>query len=544
MAFLVGLDRFQMRMSSLEELIMKDNPVRFVDAFVEHLDLRKLGFEVSVSKTEGRPAFDSKVFLKLYFYGYINGLRSSRRLERECVRNLEVQWLLNSLQPNYHTIADFRKNNAEALQSTFKLFVGFLRDADLVAGNVVAIDGTKVRASNSKKNNYNPKKIARHLEYIETKTKEYLQELEKNDQKEAEKDKITHIQEKINRLKTSKIRYEAYQEKLDKSTEPQMSTTDADARALLVHGQVVEVSYNVQAAVDQKHNLVIGTHTINRNDRNALTDIALETQQNIDSREFTVLVDKGYHNGRELENTQKAGIKTIVAIPELVNSNAHGTTQAYLVDKFTYHQETDTYTCPQGKTLQTTGTWHTKSRERDSYKMKKYRTPDCKQCTVRHLCTSKADGRREIERSQYADAVEINKRNYHQNKDLYRKRQEINEHIFGTIKRQWGYNHTNLRGLAKVNGEMALIMTVYNINRVHKILGFEELMKKLKNWKPKYPVSLLFIKKRLDLSPYPEPENYTFVYPPKTSYRHRALNELKKGCFLYLFYQKMSFFTA
>ncbi|MFN3782309.1 MAG: transposase [Spirosomataceae bacterium] len=152
-----------------------------------------------------------------------------------------------------------------------------------------------------------------------------------------------------------------------------------------------------------------------------------------------------------------------------------------MVDKFIYHQETDTYTCPQGKTLQTTGTWHTKSRERDSYKMKKYRTPDCKQCTVRHLCTFKADGRREIERSQYADAVELNKRNYLQNKDLYRKRQEINEHIFGTIKRQWGYNYTNLRGLSKVNGEMALIMTVYNIKRAHQILGFEELMKKLKN---------------------------------------------------------------
>jgi transposase len=511
MAFLVGIDRFQIRMSSLDEFIAKDNPVRFVEAFVEHLDLSKLGFEVSVSKTEGRPAFDSKVFLKLYFYGYLNGLRSSRRLERECMRNLEVQWLLNSLQPNYHTIADFRKNNPKALQSTFKLFVGFLRDADLVAGNVVAIDGTKVRASNSKKNNYNPKKIARHLEYIETKTNEYLQELEENDQKEADKEKVSHIQEKINRLKASKIRYEAYQEKLDKSTEPQISATDSDARALLVHGQVVELSYNVQAAVDQKHNLVIGTHTINRNDRNALTDIALETQQNIGSSKFTVLVDKGYHNGREIENTQKAGIKTIVATPELVNSNAYGTTAEYMVDKFIYHQETDTYTCPQGKTLQTTGTWHTKSRERDSYKMKKYRTPDCKQCTVRHLCTFKADGRREIERSQYADAVELNKRNYLQNKDLYRKRQEINEHIFGTIKRQWGYNYTNLRGLSKVNGEMALIMTVYNIKRAHKILGFEELMKKLKNWEPKYPVAMPTTKKRLILSPSAEPKKYAFA---------------------------------
>lgn len=273
---------------------------------------------------------------------------------------------------------------------------------------------------------------------------------------------------------------------LTESQEPQVSTTDPDARALLVQGQVVEVSYNLQAAVDQKHNLVVATRTLNRNDRNAMSGIALEAQTNLDKKNFTAILDKGYHNGRELETCQQAGIETLVAPPTIVNSNAHGTTAEYVVSNFLYQPESDTYTCPAGKTLKTTGTWHKKTRERDSYEFKKYRTPDCATCAVKHLCTGRANGGREIERSQYAEAVEKNGLNYKKNKELYRKRQEINEHIFGTIKRQWGYNHTNLRGLAKVNGEMALIMTVYNIKRAINILGMETLLAKLRTWVPHY----------------------------------------------------------
>jgi hypothetical protein len=231
---------------------------------------------------------------------------------------------------------------------------------------------------------------------------------------------------------------------------------------------------------------VVATHTINRNDRNALSGIALETKANLSLDTFTALLDKGYHNGRELEKTQQANIKTIVATPEIVNSNEHGTTAEYIVSKFVYHIESDSYVCPAGSVLTTSGTWHKKTRERDSYQFKKYRTADCKVCGVKHLCTGRAKGGREIERSQYAEAVALNGYNYKNNKELYRKRQEMNEHIFGTIKRQWGYNHTNLRGLAKVNGEMALIMTVYNMKRVMNILGIEQLLEKLRNWKPNY----------------------------------------------------------
>ena len=441
-------------------------------------------FECSVNK-EGRPSYNSKVFLKLYLYGYLNGIRSSRRLERECMRNTELHWLLCKLVPNYHSIADFRKENPTALRNTFKLFVLFLKDMDLVSGKTVAIDGTKVRAHNSKKNNYSPKKIERHLKYIEEKTNEYLTQLETNDASENTV-KVGNVKEKIERLKQNKIKYELLQEQMNASGETQVSTTDADSRALLVQGQVVEVSYNMQAAVDGKYKLVVATHTINRNDRNALSAIASEAKQNLNVEILTTLNDKGYHNGGELQRCKDNNITTICASPEIVNSNEHGTTTAYLVDKFIYNKEEDTYTCPQGSTLRTTGTWHKKTRERDSYQFKKYRTSACKLCAAKHLCTGRKDGGREIDRSQYAEAVEENNKRYRANPELYRKRQEWNEHIFGTIKRKWGYNHTNLKGLKKVNGEMALIMTVYNLRRCVTILGVDDLIEKINNWTPNY----------------------------------------------------------
>jgi len=486
MEFISGHDRLQLQLSSMEDAISQDNMVRFVDAFVEKLELEKLGFQVVKLQKEGRPAFDRKVLLKLYFYGYLNGIRSSRRLERECTRNLELHWLLEGRRPNYHTIADFRKLNPDALRNTFKLFVLFLKDMDLIGGHTIAIDGTKARAHNSKKNNFNAKKIERHIKRIEEQTQNYLAEMDANDKNESSP-KLKNVKDKLARLASQRIKYEQLAERLEQSGEPQISTTDQDARALLVQGQVVEVTYNHQAAVDDKHNLVVATHSINRNDRNALSDIALEAKDNIQAENYTVLADKGYHNGREIASCQQHNINTIVAESVKVNSNEYGTTPDYLVDKFIYNPAEDTYTCPQGHTLTTTGTWHKKTRERDSYQFKRYRTSACKSCPVKHLCTGRKTGGREIERSQYADAVYVNKINYQNNADLYRKRQEINEHIFGTIKRVWGYSYTNLKGLKKVNGEWSLIMTVYNIKRTANILGIADLIARIKAWEPKYP---------------------------------------------------------
>ena len=499
MQHIQGISRHQLQMSSLEDKITADNPVRFIDAFVNHIDPVKIGFQPKILKTEGRPNFRLEVFLKLYLYGYLNGVRSSRRLEKECFRNIEVQWLLEAIYPNYHSIADFRKDNPKALKQLFKLFVSFLKDAELIAGDTIAIDGTKSRAHNSKKANYNQKKIDKHKEYIQAKSQEYLDQLDQNDIQENPV-AIKNIQQKIERLKQNKIKYELLEEELKNSGEPQISTTDADARALLVQGQVVEVSYNIQAAVDSKHNLVVATHTINRNDKNALAAIALEVKENLALETFTVLVDKGYHNGRELHTCKQNNITTIVAVPEQGKSNENGTQPEYLVSKFIYNKENNSYTCPEGKTLTTTGSWHKKTgrTEESGYNFQKYRTPACKTCLVKDLCTSR-NGGREIDRSQYADAVEENHQRYKDNPQLYRKRQEINEHIFGTIKRKWGYNYTDLVGLEKVNGEHSLIMLVYNIKRSINILGVPDLIAKLQAWNTPYKRKGLFFTKTTNL---------------------------------------------
>jgi transposase len=492
MQHIQGISRNQLQMVSLEDKITAYNPVRFIEAFVTHIDLVKIGFESRALKTEGRPSFKTEVFLKLYLYGYLNGIRSSRRLEKECVRNIELQWLLEDIRPNYHSIADFRKDNPKALKQLFKLFVSFLKNADLISGETIAIDGTKSRAHNSKKANFNQKKIDKHKAYIDAKSQEYLDQLEQNDVKENPI-AITNIQQKIERLKQNKIKYEFLEQQLQASGEPQVSTTDADARLLLVQGQVVEVSYNIQAAVDSKHNLVVATHTINRNDKNALSAIAIEAKENLQLETFTALVDKGYHNGREIETCKNHNITTIVAVPEQGKSNENGTQPEYFVSKFTYNKQENTYTCPQGQTLTTTGRWHKKTgrTEQSGYQFQKYRTSACKTCPVKDLCTSRKAGR-EIDRSQYADAVEENHQRYKANPQLYRKRQEINEHIFGTIKRKWGYNYTDLVGLEKVNGEHSLIMLVYNIKRTINILGVPNLIAKIQTWNSPYKKKGLF----------------------------------------------------
>lgn len=400
MQHIQGISRNQLQVSSLEEPITAENPVRFIDAFAGSIDLEKLGFTPRVLKTEGRPGFETQVFLKIYLYGYLNGIRSSRRLEKECLRNREMQWLLEAISPNYHSIADFRKDNPKAMKQLFKLFVGFLKDADLISGRIIAIDGTKSRAHNSRKANFSQKKIDRHLEYIEARTQEYPMAPDQNDTRENSTT-LTNIQQKIARLNQNKINCHLLEEKLKSSGEPQISTTDADARALLVQGQVVEVSYNLQAAVDDKHNLVVATHTINRNDKNALSAIAIQAKENLEIETFTVLADKGYHNGRELDACKNQNITTIVAHPEQGKSNGNGTQPEYFVPKFVYNKEQNTYTCPQGQTLATTGGWHKKTgrTQESGYQFQKYRTPACRTCPVKDLCTSRNAGREIAEAS-------------------------------------------------------------------------------------------------------------------------------------------------
>ena len=493
MQFIQGSNRHQSYFSTLEEQVSTDNAVRLMDAFINKLDLEKLGFTKTVHKSEGRPPYAPAVLLKLYLYGYLNKIRSSRKLEKECSRNIELQWLLQNLAPNYHTIADFRKLHAQPLQNMFKIYVQFLSDAGLLGKTTIGIDGSKFKAVNSRKSNYNQKKIDKHRQFIADKTEKYLQELDEFDKQEQttgkeelqiKKEKIT---EGLAKLKERTIKYDTLQEQLNNTDDKQISTTDADSRSIIIVKNIVEVAYNTQNAVDDKHNLIVHTQATNTNDGKALHKAATQAKQNLQlQKEETIMVlaDKGYHTGAELQQCQQENMLTHVAYKEQpsVKHIAH----EFLSENFSYDKTTDSYTCPAGAVLTSLGTWHNKKGEANetSYRFKTYRTDGCKTCALKNQCTKLP--KRIIHRSEYQDAVDINNNNIKQNPHYYKRRQAIVEHPFGTLKRHWGYTHTLLKGLKKVNGEMNLIMFCYNFMRTKNILGFEKMLHHIQNWQPDY----------------------------------------------------------
>lgn len=502
MQFITGNDRHQSFFSSLEEQVGPDNAVRLMDAFVNKLELEKLGFGNTVHKSGGRPPYAPGVLLKLYLYGYLNKIRSSRKLEKECYRNIELQWLLQNLQPNYHTIADFRKQYAQPLQNMFRLYVQFLDDAGLVGKTTIAIDGSKFKAVNSKKNNYNQKKIDKHHQFIKEKAEKYLQQLDELDEQEqgGDKDELPLKKEKIAeglaKLKERAIKYDLLQQQLNDTTDRQISTTDPDSRSIIIVKNIVEVAYNTQNAVDDKHNLIVHTQATNINDGKALYNAATQAKQNLELKkqdELMVLADKGYHTGAELHQCQQDNMITHVAYKEQpgVKHIAH----EFLSESFEYDKATDSYKCPAGAILTSLGTWHNKIGEANetSYRFKTYRTDACKNCSLKHQCTKLP--KRIIHRSEYQDAVDTNDNNIKKNPHYYKRRQAICEHPFGSIKRHWGFTHTLLKGLEKVNGEMNLIMFCYNFLRTKNILGFEKMLKAIHNWKPNYDKIVCAIKK-------------------------------------------------
>ena len=522
MQYIQGNNRHQTCFITPDEQVSADNAVRLMDAFIEKLDLGRMGFSKTIHKSEGRPPYAPQVLLKLYLYGYLNKIRSSRKLEKECSRNIELQWLLQGLQPNYHTIADFRKVHALPLQSMFKLYVQFLADADLLGKTTIAIDGSKFKAVNSKKNNYNQKKIDKHRQFIEDKTTKYLQELDELDQQEntrtgdelqLKKGKIT---EGLAKLKERSIKYDTLQQQLDNTTDKQISTTDADSRSIIIVKNIVEVAYNTQNAVDDKHNLIVHTQATNINDGKALHQAAAQAKQNLQLQQedkLMVLADKGYHTGAELQQCQQDHMITHVAYKE--QPSVKHIASEFLSESFAYDKATDSYTCPAGSVLTSLGTWHNKKGEANetSYRFKTYRTDACKTCALKHQCTKLP--KRIIHRSEYQDAVDINNNNIKQNPHYYKRRQAIVEHPFGTIKRHFGFTHTLLKGLQKVNGEMNLIMFCYNFMRTKNILGFEKMMQTIKNWQPDYSKIVCALKKAFIKSHYRQNEASLFLnsYP-------------------------------
>jgi transposase len=526
MQFIPGSNRHQSYFSTLEDQVGADNPVRLIDAFIDKLDLPQLGFTNTVHKSEGRPPYAPSVLLKLYLYGYLNKIRSSRKLERECLRNIELQWLLQSLAPNYHTIADFRKLHAQPLQNMFRLYVQFLDDAGLLGKTTIGIDGSKFKAVNSKKNNYNQKKIDKHRQFITDKTERYLQELDELDKLEqgGDKDELQIKKDKIKqgleKLKERTIKYDTLQQQLDATADKQISTTDADSRSIIIVKNIVEVAYNTQNAVDDKHNLIVHTQATNTNDGKALHKATIQAKQNLQLQKaetLMVLADKGYHTGAELHECQQHNIVTHVAYKE--QSGVKHIADEFLSESFDYDKASDSYTCPAGAVLTSLGTWHNKKGEANetSFRFKTYRTNACKSCPLRTQCTKLP--KRIIQRSEYQDAVDINDNNIKNNPHYYKRRQAIVEHPFGTIKRHWGFTHTLLKGLQKVNGEMNLIMFCYNFMRTKNILGFEKMLQQIKNWQPDYSKVICALKTAFIKIIYKR--NAAFFFP--NTYRLRFL---------------------
>lgn len=471
MRYVKGVSRDQLELAqSLEDYVAKDSTVRVIDAFVGMLDLGELGFLKATPAKTGRPPFDPGDMLRLYIYGYTNGIRSSRRLEAEAERNREVMWLLRKLTPDFKTIADFRKDNKEPMRLVFRQFSELCRDWGLFGKDIVATDGTKVRASNSKRNNYTAKKVERHLSYLEDKISSYLKELDENDSSEAAVPKLPReaIEKKLKELEARKANYQALAEEIKNNGE--VSTVDPDARLMGVHNNGVDVCYNVQAVVDSKHSLVVEVEVINTpSDQGQLSVMVGKAKEILEVDKITALADKGYYVGEDLKKCEELGITTCVARPGQSSSTGE---KEYLQERFIYNPQDDTYTCPQGKVL-------TRLNSKEDLERKDYRNwKACKACPVKDKCTSSKRGRR-ISRSKHQDVMETVDRRTRVNKELYAKRQLIIEHVFGTLKRTMGFTHFLTRRLESVKAEIALAFLGYNLKRAINLLGVEWILSEM-----------------------------------------------------------------
>jgi len=447
---------------SLDDAIDKDNEVRLIDVFVDSLALEDYGFQIDHGEN-GRPAYHPGDILKLFIYGYMNKVRSSRDLEKESKRNIEVMWLLGRLQPDHNTISNFRKDNPKAIKKVFRETVKIANYFNLIGGALIAGDSSKFRAQNSKKNNFNEKKISRHLTYIENKLREYNKALAQSDGDNKEQ-----IEAEIEKQKKRADGYREIESQLKDSGESQVSTSDPDSRQMITRNNITEVAYNVQTSVDAKNNLLIDYKVTNCNDVKAMGNMLQRAKSILRTNEFTALYDKGYHTGSEFKMAHDLGINTLVAIPK---PTVQAPDPTYNAENFTYIPEGDYYICPQNQQLTTTGKWH----KSEAYSSKRYTTKACKSCSARELCTKSVRGKG-VHRSEYHEYIEQNKERVELNKQLYKRRQAIVEHPYGTIKRQWGFSYIMTRSsLKRAGADVGLMMTAYNLRRIINILGMERL---------------------------------------------------------------------
>lgn len=479
MPYVKGVDRNQTTLfpESIEDYIADDNQVRVIDAYVEQLDMVVLKFNFAVCPGVGRPPYNPKVILKLYLYGYLNRNRSSRRLEHEAKRNVELLWLLEKQAPDFKTIADFRKNNKKALKEIFRDFNRLCKEWDLFGKEIVAVDGTKFRASNSKKNNYSKKKIERHKKYIDEKIDHYLEMLDENDELEKtdRQPSTDEIKKRIAELKKRKQRYAGYQKELEESGQTEISTIDPDSRLMNNNNNTVDVSYNVQTTVEAKHKLIIDYEVTSApNDLGQLAPMALRAKEILETETIDILADKGYYAVDCLRTCVENRIRPYVS--KQTHANRTGD-KGFYADKFSYDQKKDVYICPSGAELKYARTRKTKDGEIIGHDYRHYTV--CQSCLEKARCTKSEKGRG-IFRNKDQDFLDTIDLKSKADMEKYKKRQMIAEHPFGTIKRGWDAGYFLTRQTENVSTETALTYMAYNLKRVINILGVEEIVRRLK----------------------------------------------------------------
>jgi transposase len=453
----------------LDDYVGEDNPVRFIDAFVDSLDLEVLGFRHAQLGELGRPPYDPGDLLRLYVYGYLYRIRSSRKLEQETHRNVELMWLLRRLRPDFKTIADFRRDNTKAIRRVCREFTVLCKRLDLFAGELVAIDGSKFRAANSKQRNFSRTDLGRLIRLIDRRIAEYLGALDKGDESEGGDSghRCADLRERIEGLQSQRAEYQGLLQGLEDSGEQQVSLTDPDSRRMK-SGMRTEVSYNVQAAVEAKHKLIVAHEVTNGvNDLHALGSMASKAQAQLGVEGLTVVADRGYYNASEIKACVDVGVTPLVAKPQISGSWQRG---LFTKDDFRYDESRDCYRCPAGEVLS-----YRSAAEKRGRRYRHYRTAACSGCALKRRCNRSRHGRK-IERWEHEAVLEEMARRLAARPKVMNQRAMLAEHPFGTAKRWMDQGYFLLRGLEKVATEWSLTVLAYNLKRVMRIVGVRRMI--------------------------------------------------------------------
>jgi len=452
----------------LDDYITEENAIRVIDAFIDNLDLANLGFK-TVSADTGRPAYHPSTMLKLFIYGYLNRVQSSRRLEREAGRNVELMWLLGRLAPDFKTIADFRKDNGKGIKNTCRAFIDICRQLKLFTDVVVAIDGSKFKAVNSKENNYTPKKLQFHIARVEKHIDDYLKQLDDSDREEEKIIDETPIKEKIVWLKQRLSELKALEEEVDNHPDKQLSTVDPDSRLMKTQGMTRAVCYNVQSVVDTKHHLIVAHEVTNKQDRGQLCEMGKQAKAALSQETITVIADKGYYSGPDIKDTQDAGMTALVPKGDTSGSEKKG---IFNRSRFKYDADRDVYICPANQELP----YRCTSLEK-GLMLKRYWVSDpiCRACHLKPQCSNSKQSRR-ITRWEHQGEIDHMDDLMASMPDSMLIRKQTVEHPFGTIKSWMGSTHFLMRQLKNVSTEMSLHVLAYNLKRMISILGPDKLI--------------------------------------------------------------------